>query len=189
MITSRQRQFAVFLFVFSILHSSFLILNSHAASVQLPKTGQTTSYAARDDGNLERGVAWPGQRLSDNGNGTVTDNLTGLIWLRDANCTDSSGGIAKPDGYLTWANALSWSNNLSSGRCGLSDGSRAGDWRLPNVDELESLVDLERYNPPLTTGHPFILVTQLQLRNAMVRQAPAWRFGKLELTLPVRYQA
>jgi pimeloyl-ACP methyl ester carboxylesterase len=69
--------------------------------------------------------------------------------------TDSSGGITKPSGDLNWPNALIWSNNLSSGRCGLSDGSRAGDWRLPNVDELESLLDLERSYPVLSTSHPF----------------------------------
>ena len=52
----------------------------------LPKTGQTTSYAAGDDGALQKGVAWPNPRFTDNGNGTVTDNLTGLIWLKNANC-------------------------------------------------------------------------------------------------------
>ena len=49
--------------------------------VMLPKTGQTTSYAAGDDGALQKGVASPNPRFTDNGNGTVTDNLTGLIWL------------------------------------------------------------------------------------------------------------
>jgi len=52
----------------------------------VPKTGQTTSYATGDDGDLEKGVAWPDPRFMDNGNGTVTDNLTGLIWLKNANC-------------------------------------------------------------------------------------------------------
>ncbi len=41
------------------------------------KTGQTTSYRTGDDGDLEKGVAWPDTRFTDNGNGTVTDNLTG----------------------------------------------------------------------------------------------------------------
>ena len=50
------------------------------------KTGQTTSYATGDDGDLEKGVAWPNPRFTDNSDGTVTDNLTGLIWLKNANC-------------------------------------------------------------------------------------------------------
>ena len=55
----------------------------------VPKTGQTTSYATGDDGELEKGVAWPNPRFTDNNNGTVTDNLTGLIWLKHANCFGS----------------------------------------------------------------------------------------------------
>ena len=52
----------------------------------VPKTGQTTSYTTGDDGDLEMGVPWPSPRFTDKGDGTVTDNLTGLIWLKDANC-------------------------------------------------------------------------------------------------------
>ena len=119
------------------------------------KTGQITSYTPGDDGDLEKGVAWPSPRFHDNGNGTVTDNLTGLVWLKNANCTDTVGGVTKGSGYLTWANALTWSNGLASGACGLADGSNAGDWRLPNREELESLIDFSRYNPALPAGHPF----------------------------------
>jgi hypothetical protein len=43
----------------------------------VPKTGQTTAYVAGNDGYLEKGVAWPDPRFTDNGDGTVTDNLTG----------------------------------------------------------------------------------------------------------------
>ncbi len=97
---------------------------------ELWKTGQTTSYATGDDGDLERGVAWPSPRFTDNGDGTVTDNLTGLIWLQNANCF----------GARTWANALTDANTLNSGECGLTDGSVEGDWRLPNRKELRSLI-------------------------------------------------
>lgn len=55
-----------------------------AATAPVPKTGQTTSFAPRDDGGLEKGVAWPNPRFTDNSNGTITDNLTGLIWLKNA---------------------------------------------------------------------------------------------------------
>jgi len=50
----------------------------------VPKTGQTTSYDTRDDGALEKGVAWPTPRFTDNNNGTITDNLTKLIWMKNA---------------------------------------------------------------------------------------------------------
>ena len=116
-----------------------------ALPTQVPKSGQTTSYVAGDDGDLEKGVAWPGTRFTDNGNGTVTDNLTGLIWLKNANC----------GGAMTWAAALTYCNTLSTGSCGLSDGSTAGQWRLPNRRELLSLIDDEKLNPALPSGHPF----------------------------------
>lgn len=124
----------------------------------VPKTGQTlcynTSGALRDctgtgeDGEYRKGVAWPNPRFVDNGNGTVTDNLTGLIWLKNANCF----------GVKIWNQALSDCSGLTSGSCGLTDGSNAGDWRLPNRKELESLLDLGQLNPSLPSGHPFINV-------------------------------
>jgi hypothetical protein len=112
------------------------------------RTGQTISYAAADDGALKRGVAWPVPRFTDNGMGTVTDHLTGLIWLKNANCF----------GSRTWSQALADCNALESGSCGLTDGSVAGDWRLPNRKELLSLIDFSRYNPVLPQGYPFINV-------------------------------
>lgn len=123
--------------------------------VQLPKTGQITSYATGDDGALQKGVAWPNPRFTDNGNGTVTDNLTGLIWLKNANCSDTVGSVSKTHGNLVWAEAITWSNALANGACGLSDSSTAGQWRLPNVAELESLVDSGQFSPALPVGHPF----------------------------------
>ncbi len=115
------------------------------AGIQIAKTGQTTSYAVGDDGELQKGTAWPSPRFTDNNNGTVTDNLTGLVWLKNANCF----------GTQTWANALTSANTLASGACGLTDSSSVGDWHLPNIVELESLVDAERFNPALPAGHPF----------------------------------
>ncbi len=82
----------------------------------------------------------------DNGNGTMTDTSTGLVWLKNANCTDSSGGITPPyatsygANYMSWYDAQTWSSGLASGACGLRDGSHAGEWRVPTVDELKSLI-------------------------------------------------
>jgi len=114
------------------------------------KSGQTTSQADYDDGYYQRGVdvPLPKPRFSDNGNGTVTDNLTGLIWLKNGNCF----------GVRSWGDALSVCSGLASGSCDLTDGSSAGDWRLPNRKELESVLDFGRYNPALPSGHPFVNV-------------------------------
>jgi len=121
----------------------------------VPNTGQITCYNENggtinclktgQDGDHQAGVAWPNPRLTDNGDGTVTDNLTGLIWLKNANCF----------GKQNWTNALSSANSLASGSCGLSDGSNAGDWRQPNLRELLSLIDYEQSDPALPSGHPF----------------------------------
>ena len=108
-------------------------------SASVPKTGQTTSYGTRDDGALQKGVAWPTPRFTDNQNGTVTDNLTRLIWMKKANAF----------GTKTWADALTTANGLAAPAAGLTDGSKAGDWRLPNRKELQSLVDFGFYNPAL----------------------------------------
>lgn len=130
----------------------------------VPKTGQTACYPsvypfdeectcgppdcpAGQDGELQRGAAWPDPRFTDHGDGTVTDNLTGLVWLRKADCFFRS---------INWENALAVAAELASGSCGLTDGSSAGDWRLPNVREMQSVVDYgRRYNVVLPSGHPF----------------------------------
>jgi len=139
-----------------------------AATIELPRTGQKTCYNENgvavdcantgQDGEKQSGVAWPSSRFTDNKDGTVTDNLTGLTWLKDANCTDTVGGIDRDSGLLNWPSALTWSNKLANGRCGLSDNSVAGDWRLPNINELRSLVDYSRHDPALPAGHPFVNV-------------------------------
>jgi len=111
----------------------------------LARTGQTTSYAAGDDSSAQRGVSWPGARYSDNGDGTVTDRLTGLVWLKNAGCFAPGN----------WSAALLAASQLASGACGLADGSTAGQWRMPNANELESLVDVSQSGPALSAGHPF----------------------------------
>jgi len=117
---------------------------SDGGTIALPKTGQTTSYAAGDDGDLEGGVAWPNPRFTDNGDGTVTDNLTRLMWLRNANAF----------GAVNWATALNTCATLNNGEAGLTDGSNEGDWRLPNLNEIQSLVHRGVYDPaiPNTAG-------------------------------------
>lgn len=115
----------------------FVIPSMRGKYAPVPKTGQTTSSVAGDDGDLQRGVPWPATRFTDNSNGTVTDKLTGLVWMKDA-------GVL---GQQTWADAITTANGLAAPAGDLSDGSQAGDWRLPNVRELLSLIDYGRYDP------------------------------------------
>jgi len=137
-----------------------------AIPTQVPKTGQTTGYDSstpkRDDGGLQKGIAWPNPRFTDHGNGTVTDNLTGLIWLKNANVS----------GTTNWQTALNWvvelntngtMNSVDAGDTS-NGGSHQTDWRMPNLKELQSLVDYGRRSPALcntagtgqwTEGNPF----------------------------------
>jgi hypothetical protein len=107
------------------------------------------SYATGDDGSAAKGVAWPATRFTDNQDGTVTDHLTGLIWLKNAGCF----------GPAFFATALTDVNQLASGACGLKDGSKAGDWRMPNINELESMVDVSQSNPAIPAASPFTNVS------------------------------
>jgi len=121
---------------------------THAGSLNpapVAQTGQTDSYGAGDDGDLQEGVAWPAPRFTDNLDGTVTDHLTGLVWLTDATRF----------GFLSWLAALEACNALADDGGGLTDGSMAGDWRLPNNKELRRLIDFGSAFPALPDGHPF----------------------------------
>ena len=93
----------------------------------------------------------PDPRFRDNTDGTVTDNLTGLIWLKNANCF----------GMLDWESARQTVKRLKDGDCGpdpaliLSDGSSAGDWRLPTMKEISALIDYSRRDPALPPSQAF----------------------------------
>lgn len=126
-------------------------LISNIGSAPVEKTGQIISYQTGDDGDHENGIAWPDPRFTDNGDGTVSDNLTGLIWLKDAEAL----------GSRTWSDALTQVANLNSGTDFSADDYTAGtynDWRLPNVKELQSLIDFSKNHPALPAGQPFNIV-------------------------------
>jgi len=129
--------------------ANFIGYDGSNPRVTLAATGQQASYASGDDGALHKGVAWGVGRFSDNGDGTVTDTVTGLVWLKDGGCLPAA----------TWATALTEVSGLRSGQCGLTDGTSAGQWRLPNLNELESLVDVSASGPALTPGNPFVGVS------------------------------
>jgi hypothetical protein len=81
-------------------------------------------------------------RFIDKGNGTIYDKISNLTWLKNSVCF----------GTQTWDSAIAKSNALSSGQCGLSDGSTAGNWHLPTVDELRIFVDAGYTNMTLQTS-------------------------------------
>jgi hypothetical protein len=137
------------------------------APARVPRTGVTTSLAAGDDGALQKGIPLPTPRFTDNNNGTITDNLTGLIWLKNANCIASSypgfdqTGIIG-DGAVTWFQAMDFVAGINSGTYNCGDISGTGnthrtDWRLPNIRELSSLVNYAFFTPAISnaagTGH------------------------------------
>ncbi len=72
-------------------------------------------------------------QFTDNGDGTIRDNLTNLLWQKTPH----------PD-TLTWEQALTYAENLTLG--GFSD------WRLPNIKELQSINDERLISPSVTTN-------------------------------------
>lgn len=77
--------------------------------------------------------------FSDNGDGTILDNSTGLVWQKctkgqnnDPNCS----GTAEP---INWQNSINYCNNLDLAN---------RTWRLPSINELKTLIDLEKSTEP-----------------------------------------
>ncbi|MDX9840730.1 MAG: DUF1566 domain-containing protein [Desulfobulbus sp.] len=116
-------------------------------------TGQTRCWDASglevpcrgsgQDGEWQRGTPWPAERFVVRGE-VVTDGLTGLHWCRDA----TVGTFP-----CTWAEAFALIDELNRERYGGRD-----DWRLPNRNELRSLMSYQARKPALAEGHPFVNV-------------------------------
>lgn len=97
-------------------------------------------------------------RYTDHGDGTVSDNLTNLIWLKNAFCSGVSGGSSWSDA-LAYVVQLNQSGMMNSNDCGDQSlgGGHQTDWRLPNIRELQSLLDYGAYQSPyISAGHPFV---------------------------------
>jgi len=117
-----------------------------------PKTGQQTVYLANDDGTYQKGYPKTGVRFTDNGDGTVTDRATGLMWVKDP--INNPG--APFNVQVLWPAALTNCEGLTF--AGYSD------WRLPNINELLSIVNYGNVYPAIGeetvgdsgTGAPFI---------------------------------
>ena len=167
-----RRMFWIFLFVFGLIVSwtlvcaadFYVIPTKKKNYAPVEKTGQTTPSVAGDDGDLQKGVAWPNPRFTDNGDGTVKDNLTGLIWLKNANVPAATRTWAQAFSDVAELNASGTMNGNSAGDTSGTGGSHQTDWRLPNVKEFQSLIHFGFYNPALpdtagtgkwSEGNPF----------------------------------
>ena len=126
----------------------------------LPATGQTecignvegqgwmvlpcasTDFSGQD-GAYQAGCPMAG-RFVDNGDGTVTDMCTGLLWQKDTADISGDGSIGQwPDSEdaVYWEDALEYCEGLSL--------AGHDDWRLPNVREIQSIVDYGRVDPAI----------------------------------------
>jgi hypothetical protein len=110
------------------------------------KTGQTNCYDSSgtviacagtgQDGALQKGLT---RNYVDNGDGTVSDTKTGLMWEK----------LSQDGSIHDFGNTYTWDNAFAVHLAGLNSGTFAGhnDWRLPNVNELQSLANYGALNP------------------------------------------
>ncbi len=101
-----------------------------ASMARLPDTGQALSATSTPGEDSDYTVNPPS--YTDNGNGTITDNVTGLMWQK----TDS--------GEMTWDAAISGATALALG--GFTD------WRLPTAQEAFSILN-HNTNPALNSTY------------------------------------
>lgn len=105
---------------------------ANAANISsVPKTGQTATLPSTPitggDGQSQKGAAWPSPRFVLDASGNcITDQLTGLMWLKNV------GAINTPS-TIDWDTALTKAANGTW--CGYDD------WRVPNINELASLIN------------------------------------------------
>ena len=103
--------------------------------VRAVRDGQSGSFGDSIIGLFDSlGSEYAAGSYTDNGDGTVTDTSTGLMWQQ-----------AGSSNYMDWEQALAYCEGLNLG--GYTD------WRLPNKKELQSLVDYSRYNPAINTTY------------------------------------
>jgi hypothetical protein len=99
-----------------------------------PRIHVKSAAYALDDADVDPPCFSAGNRFTDCGNGTVTDSITGVVWLKMVDCAALFGASK------TWVLANQTVALLADGQCGLTDKSRPGDWRLPTSAEMGALV-------------------------------------------------
>jgi hypothetical protein len=95
--------------------------------------------------NVHIDASTPDSQLVDNGNGTVTDSRTRLMWKK---CLEGVSGSYCESGIAT---AFTWQTALQRPRVINNSSGFAGyrDWRLPNIKELRSIVEEHCYSPAI----------------------------------------
>ncbi|MDX1957202.1 MAG: DUF1566 domain-containing protein [Leptospiraceae bacterium] len=116
------------------------------------KTGQTATYYTNDDGATQTGVV---KSYTDNGDETITDNSTGLIWQK---CSRGLSGTSCGTGGLTQDSATNQISYCSS----LSLAGKT--WRLPSRNELYTLIDVT--NTPRINSTYFPNTASLEYRTS-----------------------
>lgn len=150
---------------------SFMLWPVRGAGLGIvPRTGQCLCYDAAgktipcsgtgQDGDLRCGAPWPEPRFEILDNG-VLDHLTGLLWQRSANLTVQT---------VRWREALAAVAGLNQKGAGII-------WRLPTVNELESLVDCASHSPALPRGHPFVDVQEIYWSSSTSLFEPDWAWA------------
>jgi hypothetical protein len=109
------------------------------------KSGQNACYSAQgalvscagtgQDGDFQKGVA---PQYVDNGDGTITDHATGLMWEK----LSDDDSVHDRDTTYSWPDAFGKVETLN-----LATFGGYGDWRLPNAKELQSIINFARVNP------------------------------------------
>ncbi|WP_022853277.1 Lcl C-terminal domain-containing protein [Thermodesulfatator atlanticus] len=134
-------------------------------------TGQRKCYSTQgkeipckgtgQDGEFQYGKRSPSPRFVTNGE-VLKDLFTGLYWTKSADLA----------GLVSWQEALEFIKNLNKGNfLGFSD------WRLPNIRELESLIDYGSHSPSLPKGHPFHKVREFYWSSTTSFYEPNWAWA------------
>ncbi|MFZ2196345.1 MAG: DUF1566 domain-containing protein [Thermodesulfovibrionales bacterium] len=137
----------------------------------LPATGQTQCYGSKgqriecegsgQDGEFRFGRSLPKPRFEVMDN-IVIDHLTALCWTKQA---DLAGGP------VTWPDALMAVERLNQ------SAKEKVVWRLPNINELESLVDCGMHSPALQSGHPFESIQESYWSSTTSMFEPDWAWS------------
>ncbi len=168
---------SLFFILFAII-ISFPGATAYSGMISLPETGQNDCYGYQatgdtwapiictgtgEDGEKLAGASWPSPRFINNEDGTITDTLVGYLqWMKDANCLktyypslDTFTGTMPDtmgDGGVNWDTALNFVNGINSGLYPLCRFGHT-DWRLPNRNEIASLINFDKYNPAVQYGN------------------------------------
>ena len=149
---------------------SFMVWPMRGRGTTLQGTGQKGCYDARglsvpcdesgQDAAFEIGMPWPDPRFLIETE-SVLDQLTGLRWLRHADLT---------------AGPASWPEALAAVETFRREAPQHG-WRLPNINELESLIDCSNHTPALPAGHSFTHLNEAYWSSTTSLYEPDWAWA------------